>query len=72
MKPAGELAARTLLISEIPKHQCNVDQLTEYFKCVYEQNEKFQIFSIVINVYWMIFLQRGFPNAIRGRRHAGV
>ncbi|XP_001600724.2 CSC1-like protein 2 isoform X2 [Nasonia vitripennis] len=31
MKPAGELAARTLLITEIPKHQCNVDGLTEYF-----------------------------------------
>ncbi|XP_058804912.1 calcium permeable stress-gated cation channel 1 [Phymastichus coffea] len=32
MKPAGELAARTLLITEIPKHQCKVDQLTTYFK----------------------------------------
>ncbi|CAK9827705.1 CSC1-like protein 2 [Anthophora retusa] len=29
---ANELAARTLLISEIPKHQCNVETLTNYFK----------------------------------------
>ncbi|CAK9817995.1 Calcium permeable stress-gated cation channel 1 [Anthophora quadrimaculata] len=29
---ASELAARTLLISEIPKHQCNVETLTDYFK----------------------------------------
>lgn len=36
MKPAGELAARTLLITEIPKHQCNVDGLTEYFKLVWQ------------------------------------
>ncbi|KOC64334.1 Transmembrane protein 63B [Habropoda laboriosa] len=28
----GELAARTLLITEIPKHQCNVQILTDYFK----------------------------------------
>ncbi|XP_076171762.1 transmembrane protein 63 isoform X2 [Ptiloglossa arizonensis] len=28
----GELAARTLLITEIPKHQCNVQTLTDYFK----------------------------------------
>ncbi|XP_014214985.1 CSC1-like protein 2 isoform X2 [Copidosoma floridanum] len=32
LRPAGELAARTLLITEIPKHQCNIDGLTEYFK----------------------------------------
>ncbi|XP_074102132.1 transmembrane protein 63 [Cotesia typhae] len=30
-RPSGELAARTLLISEIPKHQCNVNSLKEYF-----------------------------------------
>lgn len=29
---SGELAARTLLITEIPKHQCNVQILTDYFK----------------------------------------
>ncbi|CAL7936228.1 unnamed protein product [Xylocopa violacea] len=28
----GELAARTLLITEIPKHQCNVQMLADYFK----------------------------------------
>lgn len=28
----GELAARTLLITEIPKHQCNGQLLTDYFK----------------------------------------
>lgn len=28
----GELAARTLLITEIPRHQCNVQILTDYFK----------------------------------------
>ncbi|KAG7205790.1 hypothetical protein KM043_007735 [Ampulex compressa] len=28
----GELAARTLLITEIPKHQCSVETLTTYFK----------------------------------------
>ncbi|XP_014231038.1 CSC1-like protein 2 isoform X1 [Trichogramma pretiosum] len=32
MKPGGELTARTLLISEIPRHQCNVEGLTQYFK----------------------------------------
>ncbi|XP_029047997.1 calcium permeable stress-gated cation channel 1 isoform X1 [Osmia bicornis bicornis] len=31
-KHCGELAARTLLITEIPKHQCNVEALTEYFE----------------------------------------
>lgn len=31
-RPAGELAARTLLITEIPKHQCNVEALTQYFR----------------------------------------
>ncbi|XP_012266710.1 calcium permeable stress-gated cation channel 1 isoform X2 [Athalia rosae] len=31
-RPAGELAARTLLITEIPKYQCNVEALTQYFK----------------------------------------
>ncbi|XP_034950764.1 CSC1-like protein 2 isoform X2 [Chelonus insularis] len=31
-RSAGELAARTLLISEIPKHQCNVESLKEYFR----------------------------------------
>ncbi|XP_076238836.1 transmembrane protein 63 isoform X2 [Calliopsis andreniformis] len=31
-KHGGELAARTLLITEIPKHQCDVQILTEYFK----------------------------------------
>lgn len=35
MKSGGELASRTLLITEIPKHQCNVEGLTEYFKCVF-------------------------------------
>ncbi|XP_043261646.1 calcium permeable stress-gated cation channel 1 [Colletes gigas] len=28
----GELAARTLLITEVPKHQCNVQTLIDYFK----------------------------------------
>ncbi|XP_043276289.1 calcium permeable stress-gated cation channel 1 [Venturia canescens] len=31
-RPAGELAARTLLITEIPKHQCDANSLMEYFK----------------------------------------
>ncbi|XP_076646607.1 transmembrane protein 63 isoform X1 [Halictus rubicundus] len=31
-KHGGELAARTLLITEIPKHQCKEETLTEYFK----------------------------------------
>ncbi|XP_015604839.1 CSC1-like protein 2 [Cephus cinctus] len=31
-RPAGELAARTLLITEIPKHQCNVESLAQYFR----------------------------------------
>lgn len=31
----GELAARTLLITEIPKQQCNVQVLTEYFTQVF-------------------------------------
>ncbi|KAK0084810.1 hypothetical protein PV326_006140, partial [Microctonus aethiopoides] len=31
-RPSEELAARTLLISEIPKHQCNAESLMEYFK----------------------------------------
>ncbi|XP_046412953.1 calcium permeable stress-gated cation channel 1 isoform X1 [Neodiprion virginianus] len=31
-RPAGELAARTLLITDIPKHQCNVEALTQYFR----------------------------------------
>lgn len=31
-RPTGELAARTLLITDIPKHQCSVENLTEYFK----------------------------------------
>ncbi|XP_015119939.1 CSC1-like protein 2 [Diachasma alloeum] len=31
-RPSGELAARTLLISGIPKHQCNVEGLTRYFQ----------------------------------------
>ncbi|KAF7405286.1 hypothetical protein HZH66_004192 [Vespula vulgaris] len=31
-RPSGELAARTLIITEIPKHQCDVEALTEYFK----------------------------------------
>ncbi|KAK2588392.1 hypothetical protein KPH14_004400 [Odynerus spinipes] len=31
-RPSGELAARALLITEIPKHQCNVDTLTQYFR----------------------------------------
>ncbi|XP_003707570.1 transmembrane protein 63 isoform X1 [Megachile rotundata] len=31
-KHGGELAARTLLITEIPKHQCNADALAEYLK----------------------------------------
>jgi len=31
-RPTGELAARTLLITDIPKHQCNIENLTEYFK----------------------------------------
>ncbi|XP_076761110.1 transmembrane protein 63 [Xylocopa sonorina] len=30
-KHGGELAARTLLITEIPKHQCNIQILTDYF-----------------------------------------
>lgn len=32
MRPAGELAARTLLITEIPKHECSVESLSEYFR----------------------------------------
>lgn len=32
LRPSGELAARTLLITEIPKHQCNVEALTQYFR----------------------------------------
>ncbi|XP_033211749.1 CSC1-like protein 2 [Belonocnema kinseyi] len=31
-KPVGELAARTLLITEIPKHQCDVQNLIQYFR----------------------------------------
>ncbi|XP_017756966.1 PREDICTED: CSC1-like protein 2 [Eufriesea mexicana] len=31
----GELAARTLLITEIPKHQCDVQGLTDYFKEIF-------------------------------------
>ncbi|KAM0725865.1 Calcium permeable stress-gated cation channel 1 [Formica fusca] len=31
-RPTGEFAARTLLITDIPKHQCTVENLTEYFK----------------------------------------
>ncbi|XP_014598524.1 PREDICTED: CSC1-like protein 2 [Polistes canadensis] len=31
-RSSGELAARTLIITEIPKHQCDVETLTEYFK----------------------------------------
>ncbi|EZA60651.1 hypothetical protein DMN91_007488 [Ooceraea biroi] len=31
-RPTGELAARTLLITDIPKHQCTIEILTEYFK----------------------------------------
>ncbi|XP_014480213.1 PREDICTED: CSC1-like protein 2 isoform X2 [Dinoponera quadriceps] len=31
-RPTGELAARTLLITDIPKHQCTIESLTEYFK----------------------------------------
>nr|XP_031835277.1 CSC1-like protein 2 [Nomia melanderi] len=31
-KHGGELAARTLLITEIPKHQCKVETLIDYFK----------------------------------------
>ncbi|XP_011137889.1 CSC1-like protein 2 [Harpegnathos saltator] len=31
-RPTGELAARTLLITDIPKHQCTIENLTEYFK----------------------------------------
>ncbi|XP_053972346.1 calcium permeable stress-gated cation channel 1 [Hylaeus volcanicus] len=31
-KHGGELAARTLLITEIPEHQCKVQTLIEYFK----------------------------------------
>lgn len=34
-RPTGEFAARTLLITDIPKHQCTVENLTEYFKYVY-------------------------------------
>ncbi|XP_015436121.1 PREDICTED: CSC1-like protein 2 [Dufourea novaeangliae] len=31
-KHGGELAARTLLVAEIPKHQCKSETLTNYFK----------------------------------------
>ncbi|XP_066584176.1 calcium permeable stress-gated cation channel 1 [Prorops nasuta] len=31
-RPGEELAARTLLITDIPKHQCNVENLSYYFK----------------------------------------
>ncbi|CAL1679702.1 unnamed protein product [Lasius platythorax] len=31
-RPTGEFAARTLLITDIPKHQCTIENLTEYFK----------------------------------------
>lgn len=34
-KHGGELAARTLLITEIPKQQCDVQSLTDYFKQVF-------------------------------------
>ncbi|XP_018050960.1 PREDICTED: CSC1-like protein 2 [Atta colombica] len=31
-RPTGEFVARTLLITDIPKQQCTVENLTEYFK----------------------------------------
>ncbi|XP_072767766.1 calcium permeable stress-gated cation channel 1 isoform X2 [Anoplolepis gracilipes] len=31
-RPTGEFAARTLLITDIPKYQCTVENLTEYLK----------------------------------------
>ncbi|XP_012527049.1 calcium permeable stress-gated cation channel 1 isoform X1 [Monomorium pharaonis] len=31
-RPTGEFVARTLLITDIPKQQCTVEKLTEYFK----------------------------------------
>jgi len=40
-RPTEELVARTLLITDIPKHQCTVENLTEYFKYVY------------IYIYWV-------------------
>lgn len=33
-RPTGELAARTLLITDIPKDQCSVESLTVYLKYV--------------------------------------
>lgn len=54
MKSGGELASRTLLITDIPKHQCNVEGLTEYFKYVL-MNSISQIIElnqkIFINLY---------------------
>lgn len=37
-KPAGELAARTLLITEIPKHQCDSENLKKYFRGAFPQS----------------------------------
>ncbi|XP_020293493.1 CSC1-like protein 2 [Pseudomyrmex gracilis] len=31
-RPSGEYAARTLLITDIPKHECTVENLSEYFQ----------------------------------------
>lgn len=33
-RPTGEFVARTLLITDIPKQDCTVENLTEYFKYV--------------------------------------
>ena len=56
LKPSGELAARTLLITEIPKHQCNIEGLTEYFKFVLHFFLNFYIMVLFFNSLLTCFI----------------